>query len=131
MNNEVIISPIFQMGNKKKLINKGLTELFPKDINIFYDLFSGSAIVSMNTKAKKYVVNDINLILYRLYQAFKTIQPEEIINQVICNIEKFDLPRQGVKQNTKESEYYKPHYQLLRKYANTTRNIIDIYTCMF
>lgn len=119
------------MGNKKKLINKGLTELFPKDINIFYDLFAGSGIVSMNTKAKKYVVNDINLILYRLYQAFKTIQPEEIINQVICNIEKFDLPRQGVKQNTKESEYYKPHYQLLRKYANTTRNIIDIYTCMF
>lgn len=62
MNNEIIISPIFQMGNKKKLINRGLTELFPKDINIFYDLFSGSAIVSMNTNAKNMLL--MMLILF-------------------------------------------------------------------
>jgi len=30
-----IKSPIFYMGNKKKLINKGLIELFPKNINTF------------------------------------------------------------------------------------------------
>ena len=41
------------MGNKKKLINKGLIDLFPKDINTFYDLFAGSAVVSLNTDAKK------------------------------------------------------------------------------
>ena len=29
---EVKISPIFYMGNKKKLIKKGLVELFPEPI---------------------------------------------------------------------------------------------------
>ena len=54
------------MGNKKKLINKGLIDLFPKDINTFYDLFAGSAIVSMNVEANKYFVNDIDYHLYEL-----------------------------------------------------------------
>lgn len=131
MSNEVIISPIFQMGNKRKLINKGLIDLFPKDINTFYDLFSGSGVVSMNTKAKKYVVNDINSVLYRLYRAFKFELSTIIIQQINRNIEKFGLIRQGVKQNTEEAKRYKPCYVALRKYANITRNIIDIYTCMF
>ena len=34
----MIISPIFYMGNKKKLIKKGLIELFPKNINKFSTL---------------------------------------------------------------------------------------------
>ena len=42
------------MGNKKKLINKGLVELFPSNINMFIDLFAGSSIVSMNVVANKY-----------------------------------------------------------------------------
>lgn len=41
------------MGNKRKLINKGLYQLFPKTIDKFIDLFAGSGIVSMNTKANK------------------------------------------------------------------------------
>ena len=55
MKKECIISPIFYMGNKKKLIMKGLIDLFPKDINMFVDLFSGSAVVSMNVKANIYI----------------------------------------------------------------------------
>lgn len=47
---EVIISPIFYMGNKKRLIKKGLIDLFLKNIDVFVDLFSGSGVVSMNTK---------------------------------------------------------------------------------
>ena len=52
------ISPIFYMGNKKKLINKGLIELFPKNISMFVDLFAGSGVVSMNTEASKYIINE-------------------------------------------------------------------------
>ena len=55
------------MGNKKKLINKGLIDLFPKDIDRFVDLFAGSAVVSMNVEAKKYLVNDVDTHLYDLY----------------------------------------------------------------
>lgn len=38
---ETIISPIFYMGNKKKLINKGLTDYFPDNIRVFVDVFAG------------------------------------------------------------------------------------------
>ena len=56
MEKEIIISPIFYMGNKRKLINKGLIDLFPKNIEIFVDVFGGSGIISMNTKASKYIL---------------------------------------------------------------------------
>ena len=56
----MIISPIFYMGNKKKNNQKGLIDLFPKNIDTFVDLFSGSGIVSMNIIANNYFVNDIN-----------------------------------------------------------------------
>ena len=38
MNKELVISLIFYMGNKKKLIKRGLTELFPKDINFLFNI---------------------------------------------------------------------------------------------
>ena len=54
----MIISPIFYMGNKKKLIQKGLIDLFPNDIDCFIDVFAGSSVVSMNVKANQYYIND-------------------------------------------------------------------------
>ena len=56
----MIISPIFYMGNKKKLIQKGLIDLFPNDIDCFIDVFAGSSVVSMNVKANQYYINDNN-----------------------------------------------------------------------
>ena len=56
------------MGNKKKLIKKGLIELFPKDIDTMVELFGGSSIVSMNTKAKRYFISDIDKNLVSLYK---------------------------------------------------------------
>lgn len=69
------ISPIFYMGNKRKLVKKGLTDLFPKDIDTFVEPFAGSCIVSMNTKANKYIVNDIDKNLYSLYDLFSNTPP--------------------------------------------------------
>ena len=51
------------MGNKKKLINKGLIELFPENISMFVDLFAGSGVVSMNIEASKYIINDITVVM--------------------------------------------------------------------
>ena len=65
------ISPIFYMGNKKKLIKKGLIDLFPKNINVFVEPFGGTGIVSMNTNANMYLINDKNKFLYDLYNLFK------------------------------------------------------------
>lgn len=128
---EPIISPIFYMGNKKKLIKKGLTTLFPSSIDTFIDLFAGSAIVSMNTVANRYVINDIDINLNKFYRMFRDNSSEDIIYQILSNIEKFGLKRTRTEQDSPDSEEYKQRYIHLRNYANQTKDWIDIYTCMF
>ena len=127
----VKISPIFYMGNKKKLIGKGLIDLFPKNINIFVDLFGGSGVISMNVNAKKYILNDVDKNVYKFYEMFQTTKKEDIIKRILENVNIFNLKRVGIKQNTEESNVYKQRYLELRNHANTTKNWIDIYTCMF
>lgn len=119
------------MGNKKKLIARGLTDLFPKDIDTFIDLFAGSAIASMNTKAKSYVINDKDIHLYNFYKMFSEFTAEEIIGKIKTNIEYFKMNQTGVKQNTPEAEIYKPRYIHMRSKANESKDITDLYSCMF
>lgn len=76
----MIISPIFYMGNKKKLIQKGLIDLFPKNIDCFIDVFAGSSVVSMNVKANQYFVNDNNKNLNKLYELLNIMIPIRLLN---------------------------------------------------
>ena len=127
----MIESPILYMGSKKKLINQGLINLFPNSINTFYDLFGGSGIVSMNTKADNYVLNDIDSKLFEFYALFKKYESADIIYKILENIKKFDMKRVGTKQNTYGAEKAKDNYCKLRDYANSTKSIVDLYTCTF
>ena len=125
------------MGNKKKLINKGLIDLFPKDINTFYDLFAGSAIVSMNVEANKYFVNDIDYHLYELYAMFKVFSDDVIIRHIEDRIDEYGLARERTKRNEyKDKEkigQYKAAYMKLRTEYNKYQgaNVLDFYTLMF
>ena len=125
------------MGNKKKLINKGLIDLFPKGINTFYDLFAGSAIVSMNVEANKYFVNDIDYHLYELYAMFKVFSDEVIIRHIEDRIDEYGLARERTKRNEykdkEKIEQYKAAYMKLRTEYNKYQgaNVLDFYTLMF
>lgn len=119
------------MGNKKKLINKGLLSLFPKEIDKFVDLFAGSGIVSMNVNANKYIINDIDSNLYNFYIMFKNNSNESIINTVIQNIQEFNLRRVSIKNDDINRDEHKQSYLKLRNKANQTKNIIDLYTTCF
>lgn len=121
------------MGSKRKLLSKGLLELLPPDesIRTFVDLFSGSATVSMNYHASRIIVNDINPYLFEFYKMFRDNSADSIIADIKMNISYFNLPRHGVKQNSEEAKFYKPHYIKMREHANFTKNCIDVYTCMF
>ena len=125
------------MGNKKKLINKGLIDLFPKDINTFYDLFAGSAIVSMNVEANKYFVNDIDYHLYELYAMFKVFSDDVIIRHIEDRINEYGLARERTKRNEykdkEKIEQYKAAYMKLRTEYNKYQgaNVLDFYTLMF
>ena len=123
------------MGNKKKLINKGLIDLFPKDINTFYDLFAGSAVVSLNTDAKKYIVNDASEYLYDLYNMFKIFSDGAIIRHIEDRIEEYGLAKERTSHKTFEDDRvkrYKAAYMNFRNFYNKSdRFILDFYTLMF
>lgn len=40
----MIESPILYTGSKRRLVNLGLIDLFPKNIDMFIDLFVGGAV---------------------------------------------------------------------------------------
>lgn len=125
------------MGNKKKLIKKGLTELFPDNINTFVDLFAGSGIVAMNTKAKKYIINDIEKHLAELYKMFRECSADVIIKHIEQRIDEFGLARERTKRNEfkdkEKIQQYKAAYMKLRKQYNgqENRSVLDFYTLMF
>ena len=131
----MIISPIFYMGNKKKLIKKGLIELFPKNINKFIEPFGGSAIVSMNTQANIYFISDIDNNLVDLYKLFKYNEANTIINHINNRIDEYGLARERTKRNKfkdkEKIEKYKQAYMNFRKHYNENKNVLDFYTLMF
>ena len=135
---DIKTSPIFYQGCKKKLIKKGLIDLFPKDIDTFYDLFGGSGIVSMNVKANNYVINDISSQLYDLYNMFKNYDYITIKNNIEDLVLRYDLQKDNVcydsrskKYNAKEAEYHKQQYILLRDSYNADKsNIANLYTLL-
>ena len=123
------------MGNKKKLIKKGLIELFPNDINTMVDLFAGSSIVSMNTLANKYIISDIDTNLVNLYKLFKDKDSDTIINHIDNRINEYGLARERTKRNEfkdkEKIELYKQAYMNFRKHYNENKNVLDFYTLMF
>ena len=129
------ISQIFYMGNKRKLIKRGLIELFPKDIDAMVELFGGSSIVSMNSNANKYIVSDIDNNLVSLYKLFKYKDSDTIINHINSRIDEYGLAREGTKRNefnNKEKiELYKQAYINFRGHYNKDKNVLDFYTLMF
>lgn len=131
----MIISPIFYMGNKKKLVKKGLIDLFPKDIDTFIELFAGSAVVSINTNANEYILNDLDSNLISLYNLFKTKSSEEIISHIESRIDSYGLAKERTKRSTfkdkEKIDNYKNAYTEFRKDYNRNKNSLDFYTLIF
>lgn len=70
-------APIAYMGGKRRLL-KQLLPLFPKDINTLYDLFAGGGTISLNTKAGRYVWNDLNKPLINMYEELAKLDETEL-----------------------------------------------------
>lgn len=128
-------SPIFYMGNKKKLIQKGLIGLFPDNISTFADIFGGSGVVSMNVDADNYIINDFDKNVVGLYNLFREYDYLTIVNHIESTISKYDLPTFGTnkskfKDETRIAEFNRNYTKLREKY-NQERNVLDFYTLMF
>lgn len=75
-------SPMNYTGGKYKLLHQ-IGPLFPEDINLFVDLFTGGGNIAVNVKANKIVANDgeENIIgIYKTFQGYDNV--DELIGQI-------------------------------------------------
>ena len=120
------------MGNKERLIKKGLIDLFPKQINKFIDLFCGSGVVSMNVKANYYLLNDYNETIISLLKHFKDNNAEDIIETMQDTIKTHNILKGFNKRDLTETEEYKElakaNYNKFRDYYNNVdKSVLNLY----
>ena len=104
-------SPITYMGSKRRLLPQ-LLSLFPKNIDTFYDLFTGSGTVSFNVKANKIISNDKDETTYKILSFFKNNDLDKLGYEVLQFLELYHLEGKD-----KEKQYYK-----LRDFYNKSTN---------
>ena len=125
----MVKSPIFYMGNKERLIKKGLIELFPNNINTFIDLFCGSGVVSLNVNAKNKILidNDINII--NLINYFKNNNPNNVIKDVEEIINNYQLPTfsTDARKFKGDRNIFKEKYNILKNDYNNSKSIKLLY----
>ena len=99
-NLEIIQSPLNYTGGKFKLLPQ-ILPLFPKNIDIFVDLFCGGANVGVNVKSNRTILNDTDDNLTYLFNMFKNLGSDclPLLDEII---EKY-----GLSQSAKHGyEYY-------------------------
>lgn len=135
MTHNYIKSPLNYTGGKHKLL-KQIIPLFPRNIDVFYDLFSGGCDVSVNVDAKAIVSNDINKEIIELYNYFKNNQFANILEEIGCLIEKYELSNTSIygyeyyncNSANGLSSYNKERYVRLREEYNKKQNPILFFT---
>ncbi len=118
MEQKYIKSPLNYIGGKHKLLPQ-LLPLFPKEINIFVDLFCGGCNVGLNVNAKKYIFNDNLTYLIDLYENFKNFDFDNILSHIKYRIEEYQL--------TKHNEI---GYNSLRSKYNKHKDSLDLFVLL-
>jgi len=92
----MIKSPLNYIGGKYRLLPQ-LMPLFPKQANIFIDLFAGGLDVSLNVSYGSIIANDINNYVIDLYRYFQQHSIDEILYEMHTIIEEYKLSKQNQK----------------------------------
>lgn len=108
-------SPMNYMGGKFKLLPQ-ILPLFPADVKVFVDLFTGGLDVALNVKAESHVCVDLNAPMIALYQALNDRTEKETVDQIDARIKEFDLS----KTNTEG-------YRTLREAYNASGDPLDLF----
>ena len=86
----MIQSPLNYTGGKYKLLPQ-ILPLFPKDINVFVDLFCGGCNVGINIDCNRVIYNDLNENLFYLYNTFKNLDKTSVLEWIYEIIDKYEL----------------------------------------
>ena len=83
-------SPLNYTGGKYKILNQ-IIPIFPKNLDLFVDLFSGGANVGINVNAKRIVCVDKQKEIIRVMNLFKKYEDGYIIDTLEKLINKYEL----------------------------------------
>lgn len=114
-NLKIIKSPLNYIGGKSKLLEQ-ILPLFPKEINIFVDLFAGGCNVGLNVKADKIICNDNLKFLIEMYQQFQQNNLNDILQHIENQIYTYEL-----------SLLNEEGYKKFRQHYNTHKNPLDLF----
>lgn len=117
-----IRSALVYHGGKYRLLPQ-IEPLFPKNIDTFYDVFGGSATVTVNANAKKYVYNELNEITFGIIEMLKQTNITEIFQFIFEQIDAHKLPNISTDRRNPNTpltviEYYKQNYYKYRAFVN-------------
>ncbi|BAX66644.1 hypothetical protein FD49_GL000858 [Latilactobacillus sakei subsp. sakei DSM 20017 = JCM 1157] len=132
-------SPLFYVGDKYKLMPQ-LKELFPKNIETYYDVFCGGGSASINVDAKSFVMNDVDSKVIALHQHLQenSINIDAFIKRMYGLIEGYELSHSEYGNNseiealkkvynkTYFAKYNKKSYLNLREDYNANQYNIDL-----
>jgi len=112
-------SPLFYVGDKYRLV-KQLSDLFPTEINNFYEPFVGGGTVFLNVEAKKYFLNDIDKHLVNIHKflMLSTENPERFFMDVEKVIHKYKLShsyKNDIVPDSLKKEFKKTYYARFNK----------------
>ena len=126
---KIVKSPIFYMGNKERLIKKGLLDLFPKNIDTFYEIFCGSAICSLNVSSNNICINDIDMNVIEMINYFKLQKPYYVVNKIEHLINYYEMPTFSTDARVYKGDrnIYKERYNKIRNDYNKTHNVELLY----
>ena len=87
-----IRSPLFYVGDKYKLMPQ-LNLLFPKEIDTYIEPFVGGGSSFLNTKAEKYLLNDIDPWIIKIHRELTKYinNDEELFKKLFEIIDAYDL----------------------------------------
>jgi adenine-specific DNA-methyltransferase len=91
----IIQSPLNYTGGKYKLLPQLLLH-FPANIDTFVDLFCGGGNVGINVNADRVIFNDNSLHLIYLYNTFRNLGTDSVLEMVDDVIERYGLSRSTV-----------------------------------
>ena len=97
---ELIKSPLNYIGGKYKLLPQ-ILNVFPDNVNMFYDIFGGGASISLNVKSEYVYYNDIVNYVSEMFNELKGKDSEECLNKIRETINTYKLSKtneEGFKQ---------------------------------
>lgn len=103
-------SPMNYTGGKYKLLHQ-IEPLFPEDINLFVDLFTGGGNIAVNVKANKIVANDCEENIIGIY---KTFQKYDNVDELIGQIEEIIKTYGLTIDNTEAYNQFRNDYNSLK-----------------